>query len=322
MFIKNKYYYCYYSIIYAAKSRVVPFDVYVEKHHIIPKSMGGNNSKENLVMLTAREHFICHLLLIKITSDDNKRKMSFALNLMMAKNKNHNRNYKITSKIYKIIKTSFSDSMKELWKDVDFRKVQSDKRKEYWSISTNRDAVSNKLKQIWENEELRNQASIRGKIIWNNPDKRADQSELLKQIHLEDPTLGKKKSHPGSLNGMYGKTHTEEVKQKLSLLRKEELTGKSYKELYGEDRAQQIKIDRSNKLKEYIKHNPGIRSGSNNGRAKSTIVISPDGTKYQVHGTLKSFCKDHNLSLGPLKNTLYTGKESKGKNLNWKIRWK
>ena len=39
---------------------------YSEKHHIIPKCMGGNDSKENLVILTAEEHYVAHQLLVKI----------------------------------------------------------------------------------------------------------------------------------------------------------------------------------------------------------------------------------------------------------------
>lgn len=38
----------------------------LENHHIIIKSMGGDNNKENLVLLTGREHYIAHLLLHKI----------------------------------------------------------------------------------------------------------------------------------------------------------------------------------------------------------------------------------------------------------------
>ncbi len=44
--------------------------VYYEQHHIIPKSLGGSNKKENLVLLTAREHFICHLLLIRMYKEN------------------------------------------------------------------------------------------------------------------------------------------------------------------------------------------------------------------------------------------------------------
>lgn len=39
---------------------------YVEKHHILPRALGGNNSKSNLVVMTAKEHFVAHHLLWKI----------------------------------------------------------------------------------------------------------------------------------------------------------------------------------------------------------------------------------------------------------------
>lgn len=39
---------------------------YVEKHHIVPKCMGGSNAKSNLVLLTAKEHFVAHKLLVRI----------------------------------------------------------------------------------------------------------------------------------------------------------------------------------------------------------------------------------------------------------------
>lgn len=54
----------YNQIVNRARSRKL--EGYVERHHILPKSMGGSNAKENLVDLTAREHFICHVLLAKI----------------------------------------------------------------------------------------------------------------------------------------------------------------------------------------------------------------------------------------------------------------
>jgi hypothetical protein len=39
---------------------------YSEKHHIVPKCMGGSDRKENIVRLTAREHFIAHRLLTRL----------------------------------------------------------------------------------------------------------------------------------------------------------------------------------------------------------------------------------------------------------------
>lgn len=48
---------------------------YYEKHHIMPKSMGGSDNPSNLIYLTAREHFIAHWLLWRIYKND---KMGFA----------------------------------------------------------------------------------------------------------------------------------------------------------------------------------------------------------------------------------------------------
>lgn len=48
------------------KRKVCPAKGYVENHHIVPRSLGGSNKKDNLVTLTAREHWIAHLLLWKI----------------------------------------------------------------------------------------------------------------------------------------------------------------------------------------------------------------------------------------------------------------
>jgi hypothetical protein len=57
-FTDNKYYRCYIRIINDAKNRNLDKEIYVEKHHILPKSMGGSNKKENLVALTAPPFFI------------------------------------------------------------------------------------------------------------------------------------------------------------------------------------------------------------------------------------------------------------------------
>jgi len=41
-------------------------DGYTEKHHIVPRCMGGNNETSNLVCLTPEEHYVAHQLLVKI----------------------------------------------------------------------------------------------------------------------------------------------------------------------------------------------------------------------------------------------------------------
>lgn len=74
-------------------------ETYYEKHHIIPKSLGGSNKKDNLILLTSREHFICHALLVKIYSDGESHiKMCRAFNMMAVSNNKHNRY--VNSRIY------------------------------------------------------------------------------------------------------------------------------------------------------------------------------------------------------------------------------
>lgn len=78
MYLQNKYTTWYNRIISNAKSRDLDKSIYFEKHHIIPRSLGGTNDPDNIVKLTAKEHFICHLLLTKMTTGKAKRSMACA----------------------------------------------------------------------------------------------------------------------------------------------------------------------------------------------------------------------------------------------------
>jgi hypothetical protein len=103
----NKYTLWYNAIIERAQTRVI--DGYTEKHHIQPRSLGGSNDKDNLVDLTAREHFICHWLLTKIYTGEAKSKMIYALNGMKRSNEFAQRyETAITSRVYENLKKEFS----------------------------------------------------------------------------------------------------------------------------------------------------------------------------------------------------------------------
>lgn len=98
MFIQNQSTEKYFKIISRAQARcpssfkrkqVRVIMGYAERHHIIPKSIGGTNHIDNLIWLTANEHFECHLLLIEMLEGPARRKMLSALTRMMNK-QNHN----------------------------------------------------------------------------------------------------------------------------------------------------------------------------------------------------------------------------------------
>lgn len=72
--------------------------VYYENHHILPRCLGGTDAKENLVLLTAKEHYVCHKLLTYIYKEN--RKIALAFHKMTYGNTIKDKNCKISSRDY------------------------------------------------------------------------------------------------------------------------------------------------------------------------------------------------------------------------------
>lgn len=103
----DKYNRWYNQIVDRARSRIT--EEYTERHHVKPRSLGGTDTADNLVNLTAREHFICHWLLTKMTTGKDRAKMIYALNGMKRSNKFAQRyETKITARVYESLKKEFS----------------------------------------------------------------------------------------------------------------------------------------------------------------------------------------------------------------------
>lgn len=103
----------YNQIIKNAQNRTL--EGYKEKHHILPKCLGGSNDKENLVELTAKEHFLCHMLLCEIYP--NNIKLYHALWMMsnIKKRKNFQCGDFISSRQYERLKIKRSLLLKKQW---------------------------------------------------------------------------------------------------------------------------------------------------------------------------------------------------------------
>ena len=111
----NKYKQWYNNITERAKSRVL--NSYTESHHIVPRSLGGSDNLDNLVNLTAREHFVCHWLLVKMTTGQEHHKMLNALRMMRAEKQGQQRyTTKITARVYESIKQEYAALQSETLK--------------------------------------------------------------------------------------------------------------------------------------------------------------------------------------------------------------
>lgn len=162
IFIDNKYTRWYYNIVNAALSRTTLAD-YTEKHHIIPKSLGGNNSLSNLVNLTAKEHFVCHRLLTKMVCEaTDKIKMHNAAFQMSVRSSNQDR-YKITARTYEVLKRNKSKAM--LGNKHGRRPMSDDTKRR---ISEAKKGVSvNKGKKISKSQKEKLSLALKGRTPWN-----------------------------------------------------------------------------------------------------------------------------------------------------------
>ena len=131
----------YYSII---KNRLDnPVEGYVERHHIVPKSEGGTDNDDNIVALTAREHYIAHLLLAKIYND---YKMWHAVNLMSRLNAK----VKINSRLYEMVRINSARTHSEFMKGKpswNKGKKMSEEQKRKLSDANKGKTISNEAKE-------------------------------------------------------------------------------------------------------------------------------------------------------------------------------
>ena len=113
--IENKYAKLYNKII---QNRILnPLnkkEIYTENHHIIPVSLGGSDENHNLVRLSAREHFLCHYLLVKCFNYKSQEwfKMVHAFSMMQITGENQKRY--VNSKLYSSLKEYHSLNMSKI----------------------------------------------------------------------------------------------------------------------------------------------------------------------------------------------------------------
>lgn len=185
-FLQNKYADAYFKIIQRSQNRVL--NCYTEQHHIVPRSIGGCNEPHNLTRLTAREHYICHRLLPKMTEGLNKQKMTQAAWTMA-----RTRKVKINSRTYAYLREEASKAASARQKGV--------KRGPHSEI---------------QKQKMREAALRR----YQDPEERRKQSERSKgrKLSLElraKLSAIKKGKMPSHIPTMKGKQHSPETKAKM-----------------------------------------------------------------------------------------------------------
>lgn len=134
--------------------RVKGKEIYYESHHIVPRSLGGSNDASNLVLLTAKEHFIAHLLLTKMYEGVEKKKMIYAF-WMMCNMKRHC----VSANQYNKYKLIASENRKG------FRFSEESRRK---MSNSKKGKIGNRLNSKASIETLKKMSDVMiGNIPWN-----------------------------------------------------------------------------------------------------------------------------------------------------------
>jgi len=196
--------------------------VYFENHHIIPKCLGGKDDHQNLVLLTAREHYVAHKLLTYIYKGN--RKITYAFHrITYGKNKyiKSSRDYAYAIELIKT--TPISLETKEKMKGripwnkgkkgvytEEVLKLFREKRKEYIENNKNNPEYIARLKKF--------KMSNFGKTFTQETKKKMS----LSSIGIKKSEEAKKhmsKNHydcSRENNGMFGKFHSNETRKKMS----------------------------------------------------------------------------------------------------------
>lgn len=185
-----KYIKIYLKIITNAKSeeRVKSPSQYYEKHHIQPTALGGKNTKSNMVLLTAREHYICHMALYKhykfIGKKMEMNKMAHAWKMMT-----------IGQNGKRYVSHSFELA----------RKASSKARIGCKHTTESRDkmSVAAKGRKKTQQHKVKIGVGNKGKVLSDTTKKKLSQSRI-------DSGVAKGKNNP-----FYGKTHSIETRNKI-----------------------------------------------------------------------------------------------------------
>ena len=201
LFIDNKYAKWYWSIVDKALQRTSEPGIKYERHHILPKGKylfpefkSLKIYKWNSVSLTHKEHFVCHLLLTKMTTGRARSScvyglMRFSTGLDKCNSRQYEKARSLFSSVRKGDPSPHKGKPGRIWTDE--AKVEH----------------STLMKQVMQDENIRHKCSVAKKDKPGNKHTDISRSKIsYAQRNLSPEQLARKsESKKGSKNGCFGK---------------------------------------------------------------------------------------------------------------------
>lgn len=128
----------------------------VERHHIVPKCLGGLNEKSNIINVTPREHYILHLLLGKIYEGTiHEESMKIAVTKMRSIAPRHNRSFKFNSRLFEKIRKDAAVLTSKRTSKLYFHNGEYHSIREWSSIlGLSEKIIRRRIELGWSNEDL------------------------------------------------------------------------------------------------------------------------------------------------------------------------
>lgn len=192
-------------LINSAKSRK-SVDSYYEIHHIIPRCLGGDDSEDNLVKLTAKEHYLAHMFLAKEYPDN--KSLQNAWWIMCTAKDSSGRDYTISAEEFEEARIAASEAHKARWAVPEFREKVSGSIKKAYSNPVLRKLKSDKALIVQNTESVKIKKSNSLKKTFSDNTIRAQMSEAQKNS-WKDPSIKAKR-----IEGISKSKRTGEIWQK------------------------------------------------------------------------------------------------------------
>ena len=279
--------------ILTTRGRFACGDEYKERHHIVPRCIGGTDDKDNLIDLYAKEHFEAHRLLA-LENPDIKGLTYAWWAMAHLKDKNQDR-VKISAEEYEEVKKNYSKMLSKqntgsgnpMFGVHRFGKYNpmygkhlSDEAKEKLSNSKKGKPSWNKGKQLSESTKEKLRIANIGKRHSEESKKKMSESRKGERNwnygkHLSKETKRKiSEANSGEKHFLYGKHHSEETKRKIS-------KGNKGKKISKEQRE---KISKSVQCIETNKIYTSIKDAQNKTRIGNSSIAKCCKGKYKTAG--------------------------------------
>ena len=269
--------------ILETRGRFACGEEYHERHHIVPRCMGGTNDENNLIDLFAKEHYEVHRLLALENPDEEGLLYAWWC-MSTSTNEYTKERYKLTAEEYEEVRTKFAALMSDKMSG-DGNKMWS---RPWWDENTPQDKIDEWKANIVEATKKR----------WQDPEFK---ERMCRQ---------RKGTNCGEANPMYGRVVSQETKEKISRTSKERWEDPEYRKkqiesslgennpFYGKHHSEETRKIISDKAKErYHLYGP-----SPNRYMKNVVQLSMNGEFIAEYPSIKKASEVTGVNKGNISN--------------------